>query len=217
MPISAAAHLGIPRHRRTSAARRRPVQARPRHDLISMLQDRILICDPIDNGECFDAPGQPRHRQALFRRADARRAARPAVERACAPSSPARIQRTRVEDPITGKPRKLSGFFPDWQWDLDVRRDAGTFSYGFERQRQPALHLLPHRRVRHQLQRRRLRDRVRRISAAARTAITLDVDNALDTAGNRDRLLFFPNRAEPEARSSTSSASATATSASASR
>ena len=31
----------------------------------------------------------------------------------------------------------------------------------------------------------------------ARTSIIFDIDNALDTSGNRDRLLFFRNRAQP--------------------
>ena len=28
--------------------------------------------------------------------------------------------------------RRWSNFWPDWQWDLSVRRDRGPFSYGFE-------------------------------------------------------------------------------------
>ena len=31
-----------------------------------------------------------------------------------------------------------------------------------------------------------------------KTSLTLDLDNALDTTGNRDRLLFIPNRAQPK-------------------
>jgi hypothetical protein len=41
------------------------------------------------------------------------------------------IQRTRVDDPISGEPRDFSGFFPHWLWDIDVRRDIGKFAYGF--------------------------------------------------------------------------------------
>ena len=40
-------------------------------------------------------------------------------------------QRTRVEDPIDHKMRRWSNFYPDWQWQLDLRRDRGPFSYGF--------------------------------------------------------------------------------------
>jgi len=32
------------------------------------------------------------------------------------------------------------------------------------------------------------------------TTITFDIDNAFDTSGNRNRLLFFPNRAQTESR-----------------
>ena len=31
-----------------------------------------------------------------------------------------------------------------------------------------------------------------------KTSLTLDLDNALNTTGNRERLLFIPNRAQPQ-------------------
>ena len=125
------------------------------------------------------------------------------------------LQRTRVDDPISGKPRKFSGFLPRLAVGRSsVRRDAGAFSYGFDDQRQPALHLLPHRRVRHELQPRRLHDRLRRISPEpAETRSRFDVDNVLNTHAARDRLLFFPNRAECRTTSSMSSAIVTVTAA----
>ena len=95
-----------------------------------MLQDRILIVD--DDGQ-------------RVRAARAISAPANAISRSLTLDAPlgrlwkglrakftGTLQRTRVEDPISGQPRKWSGFFPDWQWDLNVRRDAGTFSYGFE-------------------------------------------------------------------------------------
>ena len=45
------------------------------HDLVSMLQDRILIATRIPTTRLLRRAGQPRHRQALFFLADARRAA----------------------------------------------------------------------------------------------------------------------------------------------
>src|SRR6185503_7907087 len=41
-------------------------------------------------------------------------------------------QRTQVEDPIDHHQRNWSGFWPNWQYDLSVRRDAGPLSYGVE-------------------------------------------------------------------------------------
>ena len=52
--------------------------------------------------------------------------------RASGPSSTAMLQRTRVEDPINGELRNFSDYFPDWQWNVEVRRDAGPLSYGFD-------------------------------------------------------------------------------------
>ena len=54
------------------------------HDLVSKLQDRILICDEIDHPAIrflLRRARQSRHGQALFRQPDARRPARHAVER----------------------------------------------------------------------------------------------------------------------------------------
>ena len=41
------------------------------------------------------------------------------------------VRRTRVTDPISGEKRNFSDFYPDWEWNVDVRRDVGAFSYGF--------------------------------------------------------------------------------------
>ena len=41
------------------------------------------------------------------------------------------LQRTRVDDPISGEVRNWSDFFPDWRWNVDFRHDVGKFSYGF--------------------------------------------------------------------------------------
>jgi hypothetical protein len=94
--------------------------------------------------------------------------------------------------------RRWSNFFPDWQWQLDVRRDRGPFSYGlslFDNQRWTIYRtdgfdtnfnggvfgtaFVEYRPL-------------------PRTSITLDVDNALNTTGNLSRLIFFPNRREPK-------------------
>jgi len=170
------------------------------HDLISMLQDRILICDPEDPDDpttCFDAPGNigtgKRYFATLTLDAPLTR-----LWKGLRVKFDATIQRTRVDDPISGDPRKFSGFFPAWQWQVDVRRDSGKWSYGFN-----------------------IADRQRftfyrtdefdinfnggpygtafiEYRPTARTAIILDLDNAFETSGNRLRILYDPNRAGPE-------------------
>ena len=124
------------------------------------------------------------------------------------------IQRTRVDDPITGEQRKFSGFFPDWQWKVDVRRDAGKWSYGFGVNDNQRFTFYRTDEFDTNFNGGAYRTAFVEYRPSARTAITFDVDNLFDTSGNRDRLLFFPNRARPTT-SSTRSASATATSASA--
>jgi hypothetical protein len=170
------------------------------HDLVSMLQDRILICDPEhpnDASLCFDAPGNLGKGKRTF----ASLTVDAPLDRLW---SGLRVkltgtyQKTRVEDPIDHNIRRWSNFWPDWQWDLSVRRDRGAFSYGFE-----------------------LTDNQRwttyrtdgfdtnfnggvfgtafvEYRPLPRTSITLNVDNALNTTGNLSRLIYFPNRADPK-------------------
>ena len=166
------------------------------YDHISMFQDRVLITDP-DTGQRFDAPGNIGTGKHLF-----------AILTVDAPLSAVwsglrvkfdgTVRRTRVEDPISHEMRNFSDFFPDWEWRFDVRRDAGPWSYGFV--------------VNH-------RDRFTffrtdefdinynggpygtafvEYRPDARTSITLDLDNALRTSGNRERIRFFDDRADPD-------------------
>ena len=94
------------------------------YNLISMLQDRILT------PEGFDAPGNI----GTGRQAYADLTLDAPLDRfwkGLRVKLHGNIQRTRVEDPISGEMRDFSGFFPHWQWDVDVRRDIGKFAYGF--------------------------------------------------------------------------------------
>ena len=167
------------------------------YDHISMLQDRILIFDEEGNG--FDAPGN----LGTGRRAFARLTIDTPIDRLIGLSgtrikATAMVQRTRVEDPISGEMRSFSGFYPEWQWGVEARRDVGKWSYGFS-----------------------LNDRDRftffrtnefdinwnggvygtafvEYRPAEKTTVTLDVDNILNTRGLRLRELYFPNRADTD-------------------
>ena len=165
------------------------------HDLISLFQDRILIFD--DDGKAFDAPGNIGTGKRWFARLTAD-APLGNIWSGLRVKFNGMVQRTRVEDPISGEMRNFSDFFPNWEWNLDVRRDAGAMSYGFV-----------------------LADRARftffrtdefdinpnsgplatafvEYRPDPRWAITLDVDNWLNTGGMRERLIYYPNRATPE-------------------
>ena len=169
------------------------------HDQVSLLQDRILICDPEhpDNAAlCFDAPGNI----GTGKRDFAQLTLDVPLSRLWSGfrvKGGATFQRTRVDDPIDGKPRKWSGDYPAWQWNVDVRRDSGKWSYGFSVSDSQRFTFY------------RTDEFDTNFNGApywtafieyrpwADTAISLNVDNVAETSGDRDRTLFRPNRAAP--------------------
>jgi hypothetical protein len=107
------------------------------------------------------------------------------------------MQRTQVRDPISSDERRWSGFFPEWEWSLEVRRDTGAWSYGFTVQNRSEFVFF------------RADEEEANFNSgtyglgfvewrpAPRTSVRLDVDNAFDTRAQRERLFFFPNRGDP--------------------
>ncbi|HVU30020.1 MAG TPA: hypothetical protein VHE36_06445, partial [Sphingomicrobium sp.] len=104
----------------------------------------------------------------------------------------------RVEDPIDHRIRKWSGFYPAWQWNADVRRDHGKWSYGFSVNDAQRFTFYRTDEFDTNFNGGPYWTAFVEYRPWANTAITLDVDNVLETSGNRDRLRFFPNRAAPE-------------------
>ena len=167
------------------------------YDLVSELQDRVLICDPLFPLKCFDAPGNLGTGKRYFATLTLDAPLGKIGLKGLRVKVDGTLQRTRVDDPITGDPRNWSDFFPEWQWNVDVRHDIGKWSYGFvvsDRQRftfyrtdefdvnfngGPYGTAFVEYRPRNG------------------TTITLDLDNAFDTSGNRQRLIFRPDRAHP--------------------
>ena len=164
------------------------------YDLVNDFQDRVLICDPLDAEDCFDAPGNLGTGKRYFARLTLDAPLAKIGLKGVRVKFDGTIQRTRVEDPISGEQRNWSDFFPDWQWNIDVRHDIGNFSYGFN-----------------------IADRDRftffrtdefdtnwnggiymtafvEYRPRAGTTITLDLDNAIETPGLRERLIFDPHR-----------------------
>lgn len=98
------------------------------YDLVSLLQDRILVFDR--QGNPFDAPGNlgTGRRQYADLTLDA------PLDRywkGLRVKLHGNVQHTRVNDPIDGRPRDWSGYWPRWEWDADIRRDIGKLAYGF--------------------------------------------------------------------------------------
>jgi Outer membrane protein beta-barrel family len=164
------------------------------YDLISMLQDRILIFD--DQGNAFDAPGNIGTGKRSFAEltVDAPLSRLWSGLRAKFTGT---LQRTRVDDPIDGEPRNFSGYFPTWEWRIEVRRDAGKFSYGFTANDYKRFTFFRTDEFDTSFNGGPYGTAFFEYRPSARTAITFDVDNLFDTSGNRTRRLFDPNRATP--------------------
>ena len=162
-------------------------------NLISKVQDQILIVD--EKGNVFSGPGNLGKGTQGFATltVDAPLGQLWSGLRAKFTGT---VQRTRVDDPINGKPRSFSGFFPNWQWDLNVRRDAGAASYGFELSDNERNTFYRTDEFDTNFNRGAYMTAFFEYRPSANTAIRLDVDNALSTHAARDRILFRPNRAD---------------------
>lgn len=165
------------------------------HDLISLLQDRVLIIDK--DGNAFDAPGNIGTGKRWFARLTLD-APLGEVWSGLRVKFNGQLQHTRVEDPISGEPRNFSGFYPDWEWSVDVRRDSGAFSYGFAVSDRDRFTFFRTDEFDTNFNGGPYGTAFVEYRPDPRWAITLDVDNALNTSGNRDRLIFVPDRATPE-------------------
>ncbi len=167
------------------------------HDLVSMLQDRILICDEVDHpGDpnfCADAPGNLGTGKRWFASLTLD-APLGILWKGLRAKLTGTVQRTRVEDPISGEQRNWSGFFPEWQWDLTVRRDSGAFSYGFEVFDNQHFTFFRTDEFDTSFNGAPGWNAFVEYRPGSKTSLTLDVNHVF---GKRNRLLFRPNRADP--------------------
>jgi hypothetical protein len=163
-------------------------------DQVSMLQDQILITDIFGNE--FSGPGNlgtgTRNFVALTVDAPLGR-----LWSGLRAKFTGTWQRTRVEDPISHRQRNWSGFWPNWQYDLTVRRDAGPLSYGFELTDNQKITFFRTDEFDSNMNLGAYMTAFVEYRPTPRLAINFSVDNALDTHAARDRLLFTPNRAHP--------------------
>lgn len=164
-------------------------------DLVSMLQDRILVFD--EGGKAFDAPGNLGTGRRYFADVTAD-APLDQLWKGLRVRAHAMVQRTRVKDPVWNEYRNFSDFFPDWRWDIDVRRDSGDFAYGFNISDRDRFFNFRTDQI----------DSFPNIGPYAtafveyrptsRSSLTFHVENLLDTAGSIGRSIYIPNRTDPE-------------------
>ena len=164
-------------------------------DIVSLLQDRILVFD--DKGNSFDAPGNVGTGKRYF--ADLTvDAPLDQLWSGLRVRAHALLQRTRVKDPVWGEYRNFSDFFPDWSWDVSIRRDAGKWAYGVTLNdrdrtfnfRTDQIDAYPNQRV--------YGVAFVEYRATPRSSIVLDVENFTDSGGYVLRQFYFPNRTDPQ-------------------
>ena len=163
------------------------------YDLVSKLQDQILIFD--DKGNAFSGPGNLGTGKRSFAALTVD-APLNILWKGLRAKFTGTLQRTRVDDPINHQPRKWSGFWPDWQWDLTVRRDASALSYGFELSDNQRFTFYRTDEFDTNFNRGTYMTAFIEYRPTSRMAINFSVDNALSTHAARDRTLFRPNRAD---------------------
>ena len=169
------------------------------HDRVSLLQDRILICDPDQPTNpflCFDAPGNIGTGKRTFARIDVD-APLGKLWKGLRFRGNATVQRTRVKDPIDGDPRKWTGYYPTWEWYFELRRDSGDWSYGFGINDNQRFTFYRTDEYDTNYNGSPYGTAFVEYRLSSKTAIRLDVDNLFETSGNRNRLIFRPNRLDP--------------------
>ena len=87
------------------------------YDLINDLQDRVLICDPLDPNACFDAPGNIGTGKRYFAHLTLDAPLAKLGLKGVRVKFDGQLQRTRVEDPINGEHAQFLGRFPRLELD----------------------------------------------------------------------------------------------------
>jgi hypothetical protein len=164
------------------------------YDRVNELQDRILT------PEGFDAPGNlgTGTRRFATLTLDA------PLDRLGVKGGRLKLtgtwQNTRVVDPSTHQVRRWTdqlGQWSEWQWSAEYRQDLGQWSYGATISDQQRNLIFRTDEISELGQLKPFGTAFIEYRPNARTTITLDVDNALDTKALWARTFFSPNRTNP--------------------
>jgi len=168
------------------------------YNLINDVQDRVLIFDEEGNG--FDAPGNIGTGKQYFAKLTLDAPLGKIGLKGMRLKFDGQLQRTRVEDPISGEMRNFSDFFPDWEWTVEFRHDLKGFSYGFTVNNTDETTFFRTDEFDTNYNGGPFGTAYIEYRPRSGTTIKLDLDNAFSTSGNRNRLLFIPNRAQTDFR-----------------
>ena len=158
------------------------------HDRISMLQDQILT------EEGFSAPGNIGSGKRSFASLTVDAPLASFGLKGTRLKLFGQVQRSEVHDPISGQTRRFSDFFPEWQWNVEMRRDSGAFSYGFVVSDRDRFSFFRSNEIDTNWNGGPYGTAFVEYRPGPRTAVTLDLDNMFNTHAYRERTFFSPNR-----------------------
>ena len=161
------------------------------HDRISMLQDQILM----EGG--FSAPGNIGTGKRSFASLTVDAPLASFGLKGTRLKLFGQVQRSKLHDPISGQSRRFSDFFPEWQWNVEMRRDSGAFSYGFVVSDRDRFSFFRSDEIDTNWNGGPYGTAFVEYRPGPRTAITLDLDNMFNTHAYRQRTFFSPNRTSP--------------------
>ena len=161
------------------------------YDRVEKLQDRVLT----DEG--FDAPGNlgTGRRQFVSLTLDAPLDA--LGFRHFHLRTESTLQKTRVSDPLSGRVRGWSGFWPGWRWSAELRRDAGKWAFGANVNNRDRFTFFRTDEIDTGFDSQPFVSAFAEYRPDKKTTVRLDLDNVLQTAGQRLRLFYFPDRSAP--------------------
>ena len=166
------------------------------YDRIELLQDRILVFDA--DGNAFDASGNI----GTGTRGFVALAIDAPLDRFGIKGGRLKlngqVQRTRVLDPISGDKRGFSGFYPEWQWSAELRRDIGKLAYGLTVSHRAPFSFFRAGEIDTPYNDGMFGNAFVEYRPSKRTTATFEVNNAFDTKGLRSRIFTFPNRSLPD-------------------
>lgn len=165
------------------------------YDRISLLQDRILTEDG------FDAPGNIGTGTRAFASLNVDAPLDSFGVKGTRLRLFGQVQHTKVSDPISNDTRGFSGFYPDWQWSAELRRDAGKLAYGLSLNDRDGFSYFRSNEIDTNYNDGIYGSAFVEYRPSNRSTVTLRADNMFNTRGLRDRLFTFPNRsfADPSA------------------
>ncbi|HET7317348.1 MAG TPA: outer membrane beta-barrel protein [Sphingomicrobium sp.] len=167
------------------------------YDLVQMLQDRVLIVT--DEG-AFDAPGNLGTGRRAFVDLNLDAPLTSFGLSGVRWKAQLTLQRTRVEDPIWHTQRRWTDYWPSFEWYTELRRDHGAFSYGIAASDRDRFYLFRTDEIYSNWNGGPYGTAFVEYRPDRRTTIRLDADNIFDTNATAHRLIFRPNRTDPDPR-----------------